>query len=453
MRLAAEPGVPTAPLGASAAHPSLARSFSWVLAGNVGFALGQWALVIMLAKLTTQEQLGRFALATAVNMPIVLFANAQLRTLVATDARAAHPFGVYVALRLASTLLAAALVATIALAGDYGAAARWAILLFLGERVLWALSDLLLGLCERSERMDVVGRSLLLRAALTTACFGAGVLLTRDLRWGLVGSIVAAAITLVLHDARHAARAWAAERPATAPGARRPLRPEWDGRALAALTRVVVPLGIAQLVVSGYQQMPRYIVPHFLGERALGVFTAVVHPVNIGGLLVTTSLSAVAPRLGRWLAAGDVRAFRRTVGWVTLATVLIGVGGILVAAVAGREVLALLYTPEYAAETTLFVWVMVTALFSFQTSIVDAALTAARSVRPRVPLTLAAAAAALLVGWTMVPRHGLVGATLTTMAGALLHTLGGWWLLHRALRSTGGVPTTPLASGERAAAA
>ena len=84
----------------SVTTPSLRRSFSWMFAGNVLYAASLWGIISALTKLGSPEAVGRYALATAVATPLMLFANLQLRPIMATDNDGRFEFRDYLALRL-----------------------------------------------------------------------------------------------------------------------------------------------------------------------------------------------------------------------------------------------------------------------------------------------------------------------------------------------------------------
>src|SRR6476646_2143332 len=86
----------------------LRTDFSWVLSGNVLYSACQWGIVVVLAKLGSAVQVGEYALGLAVAAPIVLFANLQLRALLASDLTGQFTFDEYLTFRLAS--LSAALI-------------------------------------------------------------------------------------------------------------------------------------------------------------------------------------------------------------------------------------------------------------------------------------------------------------------------------------------------------
>ncbi len=67
---------------------SLRRNFAWNLLGETSYSLGQWLLLVLLARLQSPEIVGQFAYALAVTAPVYLLVGLNLRVVQATDARA-----------------------------------------------------------------------------------------------------------------------------------------------------------------------------------------------------------------------------------------------------------------------------------------------------------------------------------------------------------------------------
>src|SRR5579864_640526 len=80
----------------------LKTDFTWVLAGNIFYSACQWLIVVVLAKLGDPQKLGEYAWGLAVSAPIVLFANFQLRSLLASDLVERFRFTQYLTFRLVS---------------------------------------------------------------------------------------------------------------------------------------------------------------------------------------------------------------------------------------------------------------------------------------------------------------------------------------------------------------
>src|SRR5579863_8959001 len=89
----------------------LRADFTWVLWGNILYSGCQWGIVLVLAKLGSTRQVGEYALGLAVSAPILLFANFQLRSLLASDVGNQFAFSEYLKFRLVSLAIALSVVA------------------------------------------------------------------------------------------------------------------------------------------------------------------------------------------------------------------------------------------------------------------------------------------------------------------------------------------------------
>src|SRR4029077_20356903 len=89
---------------------SLCSDFSWTFVGSAIYAGGQFATLMLLAKLLRPELVGQYALGLAVVYPVMMFTNLQLRAVMSSGSRKEIPFGNYLSLRLLSTSLAFAII-------------------------------------------------------------------------------------------------------------------------------------------------------------------------------------------------------------------------------------------------------------------------------------------------------------------------------------------------------
>src|SRR5260370_41402083 len=73
----------------------------------------------VLAKLGTAEMVGQFALGMAIVLPLYRFAHLEMRSVLCTDANREFAFGHYLAVRIATTVLALAVIPVILYLGHY----------------------------------------------------------------------------------------------------------------------------------------------------------------------------------------------------------------------------------------------------------------------------------------------------------------------------------------------
>lgn len=405
---------------------SLRQNVSWTTAGNLIYALCQWGVLTAIAKTGTPAMVGMFALGLAITAPVMQFANLQLRGVQATDARREYAFGDYVALRLVTTLLALAVSAGIALWIDRSRETTVVILLIALAKAVDALSDVIYGYFQQRERMDVIARAQVASGLLSLTLTAAGLVVFDDIVVGVAGYLAGLIVPLVIY---------------TIPVAHRSLRSSgthstmvrWDSGVMRRLAWTALPLGVVMLLLSLNTNIPRYVVEHEQGERGLGVFAALVYIVVAAGMVVTAVGQAVSPRMARQYAEGALQGFRTLLMRAVQISLLLGVLGGVVALVAGRPVISLLYTPEYADDTVAIAILALAGGVTFAASFAGFAMTAARRFRPQVPVFVAVVVASTVASLVLVPAYGLRGAMGAVLVGAAVQLGASLWVVRAAL--------------------
>ena len=410
---------------------SLRRNFSWAFSGNLFYAASQWGMLTALAKLGSPTMVGQFALGLAVTAPVILFFNLQLRGIQATDANRDYLFGDYLALRLLTTFLALIVLAALVGLSNYERATVYVVLGVAAAKAVESVSDVFYGLMQQHERMDCIALSLILRGGLSLAAMAAGVYFTGTVVWGVIGMIVSWAGVLLFFDMPNGVRIGrnagnTGHLPATAYA--RTLVPRWQPRTLSRLARLALPLGGVMLLLSLNTNIPRYFIEHHLGSEQLGLFAAIAYLLVAGNTVVSALGQSASPRLARHFAQRDRKAFLILLGRLLLIGLGLGMLGILAACFFGREILTLLYTPQYAERADIFVWIMVCATFSYLASFLGYGMTATRSFSPQLPLFALVTASTFVASLLLVPKVGLIGAVLATLASVLVQFLGSCWV-------------------------
>jgi O-antigen/teichoic acid export membrane protein len=429
--------------GASQIHASsvsLRWNFSWTFVGNVIYAACQWGILVMLAKVGNPQMVGQFGLALAIAMPVFALSSLQLRAVLTTDVHERIPFGEYLGFRLATTLLSLLIIAGSPLFMHY----RWdSTLVILGvglAQALEAVSDIYYALMQFHEHMDRIAKSMSVRGILGLAAMAAGVYFTGKVAWGVVGLILGRVVVLLAYDIN--------ERTHLASGsesgsqrikkalstAKHLLRPRWNRSTQNELFRTSITLGVVAMLVSLLPNIPRYFIVGSLGEHALGLFTATAFLVSSGNLIVNALGQSAFVRLAKHCATGNKSAFTSLLARLMGIGAVLGLGGVGVAALFGRELLTLLYRPEYAEHVDVLVTMMVAGALTYANGLLGPAVTSARLFKPQIPVLALAVAAAAISSLLLIPTRGLLGAALAVVVTGVVVCTGQALLLLFVLR-------------------
>jgi O-antigen/teichoic acid export membrane protein len=409
--------------------PDLRINLLWTLTGNVVYAASQWGMLILLAKLSGPETVGQFALGLAITAPVFMLTNLQLRAVQATDARRAFLPGDYLALRLITTAVAGIAVTGVVLGGGFRARTALVVMAVALAKAIESVSDIFYGLLQQHERMDRIAVSMILKGVVSLAALGLAIALTGRMVLAVLALAAAWAAVLVAYDLPQSA----ALLRAACPGAGRP-RPRWSRPHLLRLTWLALPLGIVMMLISLSASVPRYFVEAKLGERALGVFSAMAYLMVVGNTAVFALGQAASPRLARYFAMGQLAAFRALLHRLVGLAFAGGCAAVAVALVWGGAILQTLYTAEYARRTDVFVWLTIAMALGAAGSFLGYGMTSARSFRAQAPLFAFVVLATALSSALLVPRYGLLGAALATTVGQVVQLVGSAWVVRSILR-------------------
>lgn len=409
---------------------TLRRNFSWTLIGNLVYAASQWGMLVVLAKLGNLEMVGQFTLGLAITAPIITFTNLQLRGLQATDSLEQYSFGHYFGLRIISTGLALVMIGAIALFSGYPWTTALIILLIGISKSIEAISDVFYGLLQQHERMDRIAISLMIKGPLSLVLLALGIYLTGTLWWGILGLIAAWLFVLIISDVRSGVlllrhlRATQRDGKTTVSSFSYAMSPKWQPRILLSLILLALPMGVVMLFVSLNVNIPRYFLEQRLGIEDLGIFAAISYLMVAGKLVVSSLAMSADARLAKYYASGNLSAFR------SLLLKLMGIGGILggigvlIALFAGREILSILYKPEYGQRNDIFILVMVAALIDYLFAFLGHGMTAARYFRVQIPLLATVSLTSGLSSLFLIPILGMQGAALSLIISTFVGAIG-----------------------------
>jgi O-antigen/teichoic acid export membrane protein len=414
------------------AERSLQLNASWTFFGNVLYASCQWGMLVVLAKIGSPEMVGRFAFALAVTAPVFMLTNLQLRAVQATDMSDQFAFADYLGLRILCTALALIVIGGITSFGGYSISVGAVIVVVGVAKGTESISDAIYGLVQRHERMDLIAGSMMLKGVVSLAAFAITIALTGKLVLGVAALAASWCVVLCTYDFSLAhrfteIRGWQGAHPAFAP--------RFTAGTLARLARLSLPLGITATLGSLVSSVPRYFIEHYAGARALGFFAAVAYLMVAGSLVTNAICQSAVPKLASRHASGDLPAFRSLLLRLCAVVAIPGIAGILVAILAGKPVLRMLYRADYAGYSDIFTLLMIAAAIYCVTAVLANGMTAARILRPQPALFAVVVLAAAVACFFWVPAYGLRGAAFALILAAVTELVGSLLLIRPVLRA------------------
>lgn len=412
--------------------PTLTADFSWTLVGNAVYAGAQFAVLMLLAKLLRPEMVGQYALGLALVYPVMMFTNLQLRAVLSSNNTERVAFGHYLGLRLLMTALAFVAVFVVAEVLQYDRQLTAVVLMVGVAYGIETISDVFYARLQLHDRMAEIAKSMMARAALSVLALGLITYATRNVLWGIAGIALGRAIVLFGYDI--SGRTQGLPSPSGSPVDGRSLAPRFSWAVQRKLAWVSLPLGIVVLLGCLNSSVPNFFIKSALGEREVGMFAAIGFVVSVGNMAVVSLGQSAFTRLARSYAAGKHRAFGSLLAKLLAFGALLGLCGMVVSKFAGRQILTILFHPEYAQRADLLPWIMAAGGVLFMAQFLGFGLTAASFYHSQVVLNGVAVSSLLLGCWWLVPQKGLLGAIFAMLIAAGVQLIGSILVLLRGLR-------------------
>jgi len=407
---------------------TLRRNFSWTFVSNVVYAGCQWGILMVLAKLGSPENIGQFTLGLAQTAPVFMLTNLQLHEIQATDAKRDFLFNDYLGLRLLGVIIALVIIVGIILFLNYSLDTALVILVITFAKAFESISDIFYGLMQQHERMDIVAFSKMIKGFLSVVFLAIPFYLTGSVLWGAIGLCIAWVLVLFGYDLRNGGsilRETTLGSLAYSPDLPRGfvLKPQWQPKIMKKLVVLAFPLGVTMMLISLRGNIPRYLIEYYLGERELGIFASLAYLMLLGNMVVNALAQSASPKLSKFYASGERNKFQALLLKLVVVAIVLGSTTVIVSVLAGKQILTILYRPEYAQNADIFNWLMLAGSISYISWFLGDGLTAIRYLRIQLPLYLLITGLSGGICLWLIPIFGLKGAAFALLIAALVEVL------------------------------
>lgn len=177
-------------------------SFIWNMAGSMLMAFQSVIMLMILTRAVSLYDAGVFTIAYANANLFLNIGKYGMRNYQVSDVNRQSTFGDYLISRIVSTLLmiivSALYIVIAAKTNDYSQNKTLVIVWMCLFKVVDSIEDVYLGMYQQENRLDVAGKILTIRMAVTILVFGIGILVSKDLLLSLIIATIVTSILLII---------------------------------------------------------------------------------------------------------------------------------------------------------------------------------------------------------------------------------------------------------------
>lgn len=380
--------------------------FALLLAANIAYAVAQWTVMVVIARLADVEAQGQYAYALALTAPLGMLLRCNLSAVLATDQRDRFRGGDYLSARLVTTLLFLFLAPCLAFVLNGTRVLVGVVFCVACFKSIEGLSDIAAGALQRKQRSGRQAVSLVLRAVLLISAF--------LLVLGSDGNIpVAALLTAGLWFLAFRFVDWPAVMSELS------VKIRGNGGCVRRLLTECWPLGVSMALVSLINYMPTYVLQASVGLADVGRFAVVNYLGMIGTLVGTAAIQATSGKLSKSYRENRRSYFRQ---FGIIITALLAAGLLLVAVIQkiGEQLLLTLYGSQYAGLGNVLSITAVGVVVTIVIAMFGLSLTICRAYRAMLFMNVVTVGIVLMLCLWLIPGRGLVGAAEALLYGLLI---------------------------------
>lgn len=419
---------------------TLKSGFIWALGGNTAYFFSKYAVLIVMAKIGNPVMMGQFALGLAISTPIFLFMDLALRPVMVTDPQRRFHFIEYLTVRVASSLAGCAIVAAIAGISNNSSETKLVVITVAMLRALESLSDIYYAVFQLNKRLDIVSISQILKSTLSISALTIVLYVTNSVVLSVIAFLLPVGLLFLVFDLYWFSRIGIIEgqarqfRSSLLCQLIRRFRSVWRSRPIQQLVRLAFPLGGAVVLSSFAVYIPSYFVKYYYGEAVLGIFAAISSFMRVNGLVVNSLGQAAVVRLSEHFGDQERTAFSRLLTRLVLLGVSIGLLGILVAAIAGKYVLAFFFQPEFGRYSMVLVIFMATSTLENIAVFLGFGMTAGRMLKIQPLVFFGSVVTSVVSSFLLIPSQQILGAAIVFGVISLFRIAGSLVCIQHILR-------------------
>ena len=237
----------------------------WNAGGNILYLVAQWIVTVMVTRISGFEDAGVLSVAMSVSATIQTIALFGVRNFQVSDVNNEYKDSTYFNLRNITCLSSLIICIVFSIAASYSLTQIVAILFYMIFRIAESYTDVLSGIAQKNNRLDIAGKSLAIKGVLVIVSFFGGYYLFGTLNAGLGAMALTSCLSTVLYD-YIAVRAFA----------RFSLIDSF--KSSMSLAKKVYPLCIYMFLFATLTSVPKIILEFMTDKELLGAYSSIFAP-------------------------------------------------------------------------------------------------------------------------------------------------------------------------------
>lgn len=397
---------------------SLKAGIMWNTWGNIYYLFCQWLLTILVVRLANFEMAGELSYAMTISNIFYSISIYGMRNFQVSDIKQKYENGTYIYSRLLTSGFAVLLCILLLFFSGYTFEKSLVIFMYLIFKLSETIFDVYSGIFQKQWRIDLIGKSLIIRGTLNTLAFVITLILTNNLFLSILSMALITYICIFFYDLYSAKKIT-------------DVSLNLSGTAVKSLLIECFPLALYFLILSVIGAIPRYFLDMYQGSEQVGIYSSIATPTLIVQTLAIQVFNPFITIFAEKFHKKDKAGF-----WQILKKCVVVVSGIAVLSLIGAFVLGdfglkILYGEQILPYSYLLLPLVVATILTAFSWLLSGILTVIRGFRELIICNIIALIASLVASFFFIQNFGMQGTNIATIIPLLIQVILLFYLLIR----------------------
>lgn len=389
---------------------SFKQNALWNSIGSLTYLGLQWFISIIVTRIVGFEGAGIFSLAMTISGTFYCIASFNIRTYQVSDLDGQFSNKIYISTKAITSFLSIFVCLIFIIINRYDIYSISCILCYMIFKSSEAIADVLNGIDQKHNRMDIVGKSFILRGIISFLSFTIVLYLTKNISISILSMAVSTYMVVFIYDV---------------PNSRKldTIGLSFDYKEIWTLLVICFPLFLSSILMNSMVNIAKYFLEIYHGKEILGIYSSVAMPTL---LVQIASTFVFNPLIGSFAVAYSNRdknnfrnIFIKCIIVIVAITVICEVGVVLF----GDIGLKILFGDKILKYSHLLVPMIISTSLTAMVWFLCMILTVIRSFRYMIVANLLGVLVCVGLSITLIKPYSMDGVNIVTIVSQFIEVL------------------------------
>lgn len=391
-------------------NKQLFRNFIWNTIGSGLAAFNSLFFMMAITRINGLEDAGIFSITFATASIFYIFTLYSGRSCHTTDIKGDIKDKDYILSRIITFVITIIFISIFIIFNDYGRYKNTILVLLCIWRCLEALSDVFYGVLQKSEKLDKVGKALVIKAILGLALFIIIDLLTKNLIYSCLSLVIVSISVIFLYEIPQAIKYIDKNEIMNFENVKRIYKTEFFIFINAFLTMYLL-------------NAPKYAIEKYLTEDIQAIFGIILMPASILPLFAQFVVSPIINKITSLYKENNIKEFIKVQNKMILSILGFGIIATGIGYLIGIPVLELLYKTNLGQYKIPFIIILLSYIVYAMGYVKTIMLTIFRKIKEQSLVYVISTISVCILSYTLVKQYGIYGAAISCFISMLIYYL------------------------------